>query len=567
MENRQSPKWPRQVSAMKWPRANSEYGATSTAAITLASTSQLGTPTSAPDACTSTAASLSSLGAASAPNTTSTPTSASVLRTLNGNYPVQITSLPDSVSTSIPSYPAESSSPSSSSSADTSTSFITLSAILHTPPANPTAAGASGIAIPTNANPSTSSASFSVTGYPTLPSSMSSLTWGSSGSSTSDNVPGSHSTSPGSPKSKSGGSTTTPPTSGASSTVATPSASGTSIASGASGAGGESGAGGTSGAGGASGTAPNKSPTSLFDPPGSTITFTAGLPNGSTATFGTNVSTAAAFQSALTSHHKSFAQNAGDIAGVAVSAIAALVLGIFLTFLACRRRNRSRRGGAPYPKISSPLLQDDGDMADAYSPVARRRSRGGSLRGNPAFLRPLSFQSASGENAAVTAEAAPEEMDTNTHYDADTWGAAPAPPSPTVWSAPSHHGSRPPSPDLSPAAPIRRGRMPSMTAKGRLATLPPLPESPTSPAPLPPTSFTSSQVAFVSNHPSLPWIHRTRSSLTDVPGWTPPATWAAPPTQSSEVAPPTSEQSLNYSRPMVPLNVKRVRINDPQTQS
>ncbi|KAJ6588205.1 hypothetical protein B0H19DRAFT_1098321 [Mycena capillaripes] len=304
--------------------------------------------------------------------------------------------------------------------------------------------------------------------------------------------------------------------------------------------------------------------------PSNTISFTMGPSVGSTTTGGSTTTPVFATSNSLS---RTFAHNTGGIVGVALGAVIALVLGILLTFCACRHLKKS----PPKRKISGmwispPLLQGNDGLDDAYSPVARRRSR----RQSPSFIRPLSFQSLD-NSPPVDPEMAADGLDSDAHYDTDTWGSAgavslpPPPPAAPVMSnspsplSPEFYAPSTPSPPPQQSTPIisakgfmrrlRRGR-PSMASRGLLTTLAPVIESPYSPGPSsvaeisrPPSSLHGALhgPALVSRQTppappvpvpvpqnfSLPWIHRTRGTppTTETPGvqqteWTPPATWA-----------------------------------------
>ncbi|KAJ7704511.1 hypothetical protein B0H17DRAFT_13009 [Mycena rosella] len=228
----------------------------------------------------------------------------------------------------------------------------------------------------------------------------------------------------------------------------------------------------------------------------------------------------------------------------------------------CRRSKTTRKRNISRLWISPPLMQGDDDLDDAYSPVSRRRPR----RANAGIIRPFS----NGSLEITPVETIPGEtdgMDANLHYDADTWGAARASPnaflvasslpsvvplSPEYWMPPTSdaafpnaHLAQPEPADKQPSAisakgfmrRLRRGR-PSMASRGLLTTLAPVLENPNSPMmsttefSRPPSSLSVplhspvsvSRPLPVSNNYSLPWIHRTRGPIIDMPGWTPPPT-------------------------------------------
>ncbi|KAJ7454066.1 hypothetical protein B0H11DRAFT_2070194 [Mycena galericulata] len=290
--------------------------------------------------------------------------------------------------------------------------------------------------------------------------------------------------------------------------------------------------------------------TGIFQDPSNTLSFSLYGPTSGTPAGGTSASTPVFATAGSVSRR--LAHNTGDIVGIALGATIALILGILATFFACRRRSKKSQRNIRGLWISPPIHEDDGS-ADAYSPVGRRRSRRGRNNG---LLQPLSSHSLelpSGTDVPATG------MDTNAHYDTDTWGNAPA--SPTVWAVlpsstlPQDPPALPttPAPSQAPDRPfisakgfmrrLRRGR-PSMASRGLLTTLAPVPESPTPAMSVADISRPQSSLlgrvqtpAPVSrpgppavNNFSLPWIHRTRASVSDVPaGWSPPSEWDAQP--------------------------------------
>ncbi|KAJ7053903.1 hypothetical protein C8F01DRAFT_504844 [Mycena amicta] len=171
--------------------------------------------------------------------------------------------------------------------------------------------------------------------------------------------------------------------------------------------------------------------------PTNTVTFSVEFP-GFTGTDGVVTPTASSPSfSTGSSLSRSFAHNKREIAGAAVGAILALLLGTILAVLVYRRRQRNEKGVSK-AWISSPLLQNTADYPDdAYSPLAKRRPRRESVSGlngggpgmvqveprrlSEGFLgRPVSFHLRDAEMAT-----APAGGDPNSHLDVDTWGAAP----------------------------------------------------------------------------------------------------------------------------------------------
>ncbi|KAJ7764632.1 hypothetical protein DFH07DRAFT_770478 [Mycena maculata] len=290
--------------------------------------------------------------------------------------------------------------------------------------------------------------------------------------------------------------------------------------------------------------------------PSTTISFSLFFPGsggtttgGSTAT-GTSAGTPFFATSGATSRSRSqtsifrFANNRGGVIGVAFSATFVLFLGILAALFACRRVKHSQTRNISALSISPPLLQGEDGLADAYSPVGRRRPR--RPRDSAEFLRPLSFQSLDIPSAA---DIPADGLESSAHYDTDTWGTAPT--SPTVWpvvsSSPSMIPLPPQDPSPSVALPVvphpsqpgsvgakgfmrrlRRGR-PSMASRGLLTTLAPVPESPTTVMSVAETSRPPSSMHGLLVDPSvpvwrpapanysLPWIHRTRGSVSEVP--------------------------------------------------
>ncbi|KAF7307601.1 hypothetical protein MIND_00555300 [Mycena indigotica] len=187
------------------------------------------------------------------------------------------------------------------------------------------------------------------------------------------------------------------------------------------------------------------------------------------------------------------------VAGAAVGAIFALVLGTILAVWAYRRWSHGR---ARLSKtwISSPLLHDASDFPDdAYSPVNKRRSRTSATprmtQVEPRLLsegflgRPVSLHARDGEMASAN--------DPNSHLDADTWSTPTEPPAVQTtdsdvavapWLASDANDS---TSKLPPTQPLRisakgfmrriRGR-PSMgrATRGLMTSLSPVPESPIS---------------------------------------------------------------------------------------
>ncbi|KAJ6464196.1 hypothetical protein C8R47DRAFT_1156732 [Mycena vitilis] len=314
-------------------------------------------------------------------------------------------------------------------------------------------------------------------------------------------------------------------------------------------------------------------PSGFGQEPSNTILLSVFFPtdSASATTIGTNGTSDSMTPASATSGSRTFSHNTGAIIGVAFGATIALVLGVFFTLIACRRSKSvpKRKVGGLW--ISPPLLQDDG-MDDAYSPVTRMRSR----RPSPSFIRPASFPSL--DMTSPTGQEMPVDgLESDAHYDTDTWGGAdfaPVPPPPVLVSPSSmsalspefYSGASPSIPSGPPpqtaAQPspvnakgfmrrLRRGR-PSMASRGLLTTLAPVLEGPTPATSVaemsrPPSSLTlasrptptfgevlndfpsvpeASPVQSPQNF-ALPWIHRTRATqATEPAGWTPPATWA-----------------------------------------
>ncbi|KAJ7151360.1 hypothetical protein C8R43DRAFT_486815 [Mycena crocata] len=285
--------------------------------------------------------------------------------------------------------------------------------------------------------------------------------------------------------------------------------------------------------------------------PSATLSFSLFFPVESVTTTGTTVSSPVLATSGSLS--RTFAHNTAGIAGVALGATFALLLGVLLTFFACRRFKKSRKVSASW--ISPPLLQEDDGLADAYSPVVRRRPR----RESAGFTRPVSIQPLEHLSAPDVAAGG---IDTDAHYDVDTWGSVPVAPnspsrsylpptsaSPAMFSIPlpgepQHIDPQPVISAKGFMRRLRRGR-PSLASHGLLTTLAPVPESPNSPAmstakiSRPPSSLLGSllhnPVSVAQPSPalpgpeknSLPWIHRTRGSVKE----------------SSESAPPSAQAS------------------------
>ncbi|KAJ6565466.1 hypothetical protein DFH09DRAFT_1157428 [Mycena vulgaris] len=292
--------------------------------------------------------------------------------------------------------------------------------------------------------------------------------------------------------------------------------------------------------------------------PSATISFSVVLDSATqpgNSAFGTGTSVSTPVLSTSGSLSRTFAHNTGGIVGVVIGATVALVLGVLFTLFACRRSSSSQKRKVSGMWISPPLLQGDDGLADAYSPVGRRRSR----RMSTGSLRPVSLELPSAADI-------PPHADADVHYDVDTWAAVPAsatsnppsntPLSPEYWTSPPVDAGLPnaplpvfqlPAEQPSPIGAkgfmrrLRHGR-PSMASRGLLITLAPVPESPNSPEPSmkeisrPPSSMQGTLLHSSVLNPlpgstnySLPWIHRSRGVAAGTAvGWTPPPTWEAP---------------------------------------
>ncbi|KAJ7291452.1 hypothetical protein C8J57DRAFT_1491935 [Mycena rebaudengoi] len=217
-------------------------------------------------------------------------------------------------------------------------------------------------------------------------------------------------------------------------------------------------------------TSPSSTPSTVSETP---VDLTAIFGGGGTSTSETSGT------STSSSRPRSFAQNTGGIVGVTFAAIIALVFGIVLTILLCRRSRRAQGNVFSGPRGPSLLAADNG-IVDSYSPVAKRRPR----------ERILSSRPPSGvvEVPPVVANSPVAQ-----HY-TDGWDILP---SPAAAAQPpmSSQGSFL-SVGLSPSNALS-GLDPFHSEQGVRIM-----------------SITSSQAAFVANNPALPWIHRTRLAPT-----------------------------------------------------